>query len=601
MRSKTHRATTGFILHTFLVATILGLALAVGLGGCGKKQEKQKTQLAPKTEEGTAETKPGQLTEIVTVKPEKRRALAIMNFENRSGDHELDWISRGVAEMLIIDLSQHPYLDVISEQRLFSILQEMDKENLRSIDEATATEIALRTDVEVLLMGDFTKIGETIRIDARLIDIFYGNLIKAEKMEGRGLESIFTMVDQLSRAIKEDLNLSMVKTEAGNNIMGLTTSSLDAYEAFIKGLEELHSSRFGEGMAHFEQAVEIDSNFAMAYAVLTNYWHGIGNIPKAKDAAIKAFALLDRLPEPERMAMEIHPHFAMARAVMLTYWHGIGNVSKAKDATRRAMDLLDRLPEPEKKMVLAIDAQFRDDYDEGMRLYNKLLELVPDEKILIIYLGLAQLYFGKGELEESKHIYKKILRLNQNLAAAHYMLGLIHFQQEKVDSTEIELQEALCLSPDITGAHLLLARIYSAQKRFDQAESHLQKAIETDPENPLIHNHLGYLYLNQKKYDQAIVEFKKCVALAPNDPNSYDSLAEGYFRKGDLQKAEREYFQALKLDPDFANSHYMLGRIYQQKGQTQKAIQKLEEYLRLRPEGLSADIARKRLKALRGG
>ncbi|KPL18438.1 MAG: hypothetical protein AMJ92_08055 [candidate division Zixibacteria bacterium SM23_81] len=595
---KKRSVNANFVFSTLSTVGLVSLILLLGFTGCGKKEEKQKAQATIQIESETPEAKPGEITATISVKPDKRRSLAIMYFENRSGDSTLDWMSKGIAEMLITDLSQSHSLDVLSGQELYNILQEMGQDNLPFIIEETAIEVALKAGIETILLGSFTKTGETVRISARLLDGFYSNLIKAETVEGFELESIFTMVDQLSRAIRDDLNLSMAEDEADLDIMDLTTNSIEAYEAFAKGLEELHKRKFKDGMVHFEQAVEIDSNFTFAYAVMASYWHNIGNISRAKDAAIRAIALLDRLPEPERRAAERNSTFALARAVMTIYWHGIGDEPRTRDATSHAMVLLGRLPEPEKLMILAIDAHLRGDYDEGFRLYRSLWELLPEEKRPAYYSGLGQLYFSRGEFEEAKQIYKNMLRFDPILAPAHYMLGLVHHHQGTLDSTEMELQEALRLSPDIIGAHLILAQIYSVQGRVDEAEFHRQQVVKLDPENPQIYSSLGYQYLYQKRYDKAIAAFKQYVTLAPNDPNSHVCLGEGYFREGDSKRAEKECLQAIKLDSSFANPYFTLALIYEQRGQAKKAIESLKKYLRLSPEGLMAKVAQLRLEAL---
>lgn len=536
-----------------LAAALLVLLLVVGLTGCGKKEEKQKTQMITGKKERISQSKPGQLTESVSVGTKKPRSLAVMYFQNLAGDQDMDWISRGIAELLITDLSQSPSLRVLNGQRFFNILREMNSENLRYTDEITAVEVAQRAGSEVILSGSFTKIGEMVSIEAQLLEMATANLIKIEKVQGRGLESIFTMVDQLSRAIRDSLRIPLAEDETDRDIADLTTSSVEAYEAFTKATKKFYRFESIEALAMMERAVEIDSNFAMAYAVIAGYSNSMGDKSWTKTATGKAMAHLDRLPEPERL------------------------------------------------MVLAIDAQLRGDYDEGVRLYNEVLGSTPEEKNPNFYLGLAQLYFSKGELEKAKRIYNQILRWDPHLAVAHYKLGLVHFQQEMVDSTVLELQEAIRLSPDMAGAHLLLAQIYSFQGRIDEAESSIRKAIDAEPENPSIRNLLGYHYLRRRDYDQAIAEFKQSVALAPNDPNSHDSLAEGYFQKGDFARAEKEYLQALKLSPDWANSYYMLGLIYERNGQAQKAIQHLEKFIRLSPEDLRTMDAQKRVERLRQG
>jgi tetratricopeptide (TPR) repeat protein len=547
---RTHCTNTDLFWSALLTAAFLSLILAIALGGCARKEEQQKIQSTPQIQPKTSQTKSVELTESAAMGRGDQRSLAVIDFENQTGDRALDWLSKGIAEMLITDLSQSPDLQVLSGQRLFNILGEMNRESLDPKDLATATEVARRAESEAMVLGSFTKIGKAVRIDLQLLDVATSNLMRTERVEGNDLESIFNMVDQLSKAIKNGLNISQAEDDMDQEIVNLTTSSVEAYKAFTMGLENFYRFKLSEAVVLMERAVQIDPNFALAYAVVASYLNSIGDVRRTTAATNKAMALRDRLPQSQRL------------------------------------------------MVMAIDAQIRGDYDEGDRLYQKLLGSASEEEKPIVHMGLGQLYFAKGQLEGSKRIYKKILQLDPDQAAGHFMLGLIQFQKGIKDSAESELREAVRLSPDIAAAHLLLAQICFVHGQKDEVESHMQSAIDADPENPSIRNFVGYYYLNQGKRDQALAEFKQHVALAPDDPNSHDSLAEAYFRQGNLKGAEKEYLQAIRLDPNFANPRYMLALIYEQKDQPQKAIQQLEEFIRLNPEDIRIKDAQNRIKVL---
>ncbi len=544
-----YRASVAIAFRSWLAILLLSITMAVCLGGCGKKEEAQKGQLTPDLEAGRS----GELSEMVTMKPGEGRSLTVIFFQNRSRDRELNWLSKGVAEMLAISLSQTPSLKVPSTEHVYRALRKLGKEDPLAIDRAAALDIARELKSDVVVTGSFTLEGELVTIEAELLEAFTGKLITAEKVEGAGLKDIFSMVDRLSGSIVEGLNVSPAEVAAVRPLTELSTSSVDALEAFAQGMEQLWGNDLIKAMKHFQRAVETDSTFALAFAIMAIHWHSFGSMDRARPMLEKALSLQDRLPPNERL------------------------------------------------MVLAMDAQLKGKDDVAIMLYEKLLQSTPQVLSAGISLGLAQVYYGGGQYEEAKRIYREILIQNPSDVRAHFMLASVYLVQEMTGEAEAELKEILRLRPDMLFAHIAMGQIHLSRGQYGQAEPYMIRAAQLDPENVRIANSLGYIYLYQEKYDQALETFKRLVTLAPDDPNSYDSLGEGFFRKGDLVKAEREYVHAIKLNPRFASPHYMLGIIYRQKGQTQKASEHLQEFLRLESLGLRADEARKIVKELEQG
>jgi tetratricopeptide (TPR) repeat protein/TolB-like protein len=577
------------LLSSLSSLLLLSFAVLIGCQGCGKKREDQQFQLVNQREKQARET---------TRENFPSTYMAVFLFENRSADSALDWLSTGITELLILDLSRCSEIDVLSRRQLRNILQDMGKEMLPLRDQTAVAEVALRAGADVTVTGSFNKRSEMLYLSAQLRDVFSGYTINIENLQGTGLASVFSLVDQLSRTIQNKLDICSAEQSQGRGIMDATTSSIDAYQAYVEGLNVMEKLGVAQGLIHFERAVELDSSFAMPYAILARYWHDIGDLARAESSALKATTLADRLPEADYKSVATDSNFAIARAMVAMYLHGIGDKSRALDATQKAIALLDKIPESDKSLILAIDAQLKGNYDQGMEYYLGLMKSNAGKSNPFLHMGLARLYFDTRRLEEASDLYRGLLQSDPELAFAHFMMGLIQLRQNQPDSAQIELQETIRLNPKLIGAHLLLAQIYSSQAQVDKAEFQRQQVLQLDPDNPLIYNHLGYQYLAEKNYHQAIAAFKQYVALAPNDPDSHDSLGEGYFLQGDLIKAEEEYLRAIELDPNFANSHYMLARIYEQQGETKKAISHLNTYLKLSPKGLRATIAEKRLDLL---
>ena len=162
-------------------------------------------------------------------------SLAVMYFENRSGLQDLDKI---LVDMLTTNLSRYEGIEVVSSQRLFDILNQMGKQDVDTIDKKTATEVAARAGVRAMLLGSIMKIGDRVIINSHLTDVQSGAIIDSTQAEGSKIDDdIFGMVDKLTAKIGLKMGVAPEEKDQELKITDVTTSSLEAYQYYQKGLE----------------------------------------------------------------------------------------------------------------------------------------------------------------------------------------------------------------------------------------------------------------------------------------------------------------------------------------------------------------------------
>ncbi|MEW5925170.1 MAG: serine/threonine-protein kinase, partial [Candidatus Zixiibacteriota bacterium] len=168
----------------------------------------------------------------------KENAMAILGFQNKTGDAEMDWLQSGLPEILLTDLAQNGAINIISRNRVLDCLGE-------KIDGVNETDIhkdcikaAKSLGAATVLSGSFYKMGEKIRIDARLEDVESGRIILGEKVVG---DDPFALVDSLTQKIAQSLN---VQGALANNrgVAEFTSSSPEAYRYYIQGMEKFSGS-----------------------------------------------------------------------------------------------------------------------------------------------------------------------------------------------------------------------------------------------------------------------------------------------------------------------------------------------------------------------
>ena len=139
--------------------------------------------------------------------------IAVLYFEN-ARDPELAWLCTGLTDMLVTDFSQSPHVEVLSTDRLYQILRDMNQldERINSLDVVQA--VAEKAQAGTVILGSFMKAGESIRINIRIQEAQSGKILNSAKVEGVGESSIFPMVDELTRGSNRT-SISLRQATAG--------------------------------------------------------------------------------------------------------------------------------------------------------------------------------------------------------------------------------------------------------------------------------------------------------------------------------------------------------------------------------------------------
>ena len=122
---------------------------------------------------------------------EGKPSVAVLYFENQTGDTSLDWMRTGLTDMMVTDLSQSSDIEVLGTDRLYQILDELHRADDRVISADLIQQIAQRAKVDRVLVGSYVKAGDTIRINARLQEAATGKIVTSERVEGAGESSLF--------------------------------------------------------------------------------------------------------------------------------------------------------------------------------------------------------------------------------------------------------------------------------------------------------------------------------------------------------------------------------------------------------------------------
>ena len=358
--------------------------------------------------------------------------LAVLYFENKSGDPKLDNWRDGLTELLIEAL-QSRYLRVVSGDQLYTILKRLGLADARKYSSEDIEKIAAQTRATHVLRGSYIKAGESFVITAGLQKPGTGESPTPLRLEARDEKEIIAKVDELARQVKEGLNLtpaqiaSDIEKEAGK----ITTSSPEALKYYIEGRRLQENVENEKSIAYMEKAVTIDPEFAMAYRSMGVAHSMLGHMAEARNYYKKAFDLSDRLPENERLLIE-------------AIWLDVGEENFAK-----AIDVLERLVKIYPGHMLG-HSWLAGNYSSAGN-FDKAIEhseyVVQNEETADQVAGLAQLYMVKGLYQRAEDLCRSFLQDVEDNAYIHVMLGWSYLCRRQFDPAIAEEENAYLLNP----------------------------------------------------------------------------------------------------------------------------------------------------------
>jgi eukaryotic-like serine/threonine-protein kinase len=338
-------------------------------------------------------------------------SLAVLRFENLSGDPSLDWLQTGLADMLITDLSQSTELDVLSTDRLYQVLRDMKRLDERIESLEVVQDLAERGGVKTVLEGSFLKAGESIRINVRIQEAATGRILTSEKVEGVGEESLFDMVDDLSRRVRLKLDaVPAIGDELDRDLRDVTTSSVDAYREYAEGINLQERASYREALPHFEAALKLDPSFTMALAKLSVVQYNLGYDEWAKNAE-RTLLNVDRLTPRERYYVE-----------GLYYMRQERTFDRAIDAYRKAVELYPDHASARNNLALILDQL--EHYEEAAAHYQFLVD--RGARFVATYTNLASTVSLLGDDEKAIVVLENATRKHPDSGYMLFMLGEIH-------------------------------------------------------------------------------------------------------------------------------------------------------------------------------
>jgi serine/threonine protein kinase/predicted Zn-dependent protease len=553
--------------------------------------------------------------DVIPLTPTGKPLLAIMYFDNNTGDEELDNWRKALPDLLITDLSQSKYLSVLSGDRIYSILQQLNLLEARSFSTEDLENVVSKGRATHILHGNYVKFGETLRINTMLHEAGTGKLIASDSVEGTGEESILGMVDELTRRIKKNLELTPqeIAQDVDKEIGEITTSSPEAYKYYSEGRKHHMNGDFKQSIPFMERAIVIDPEFAMAYRSLATSYGNLGNFPERNKYTQKAYDLRDKVTQRERLLIEAH------------YYEDVRQ--EYHEAVKAFEEYLDTYPEDIIWNVsLGVLYEHGGEWEKSLDCYKRSWE--QGDKSYLTMGNLAISFCLNGMYDKARETAKEYLDTAGEDPGVYYYQALCSIIEGKYDQGYAEVEKAVALNPRIfaggvaykaivaylqndfdtaekeskkLNAQGYLEVIYRAQGQFSKAKEQARLGLEFSQQNNAVsaeveyHETLGHLFWMTDNPEQALDEIEKARKIW-EDAYNINRQQEAIFYKGLITAGTGSLAAALtiadELKREIENSIYLknlcyyyhlLGRIEAEKKNYGQAIAHFEKAYSMLP------------------
>jgi tetratricopeptide (TPR) repeat protein len=235
-----------------------------------------------------------------------RDSILIANFENNTGEPSFD---HALLAGLKVQLAQSPFLDIIQDDRVAETLALMGKPRDTELAAPVARDVCQRLGVKAMLDGSIARLGSSYVLTLRATDCLTGASISREQKEATSPERALATLGALASSLRTTLGESLPSIERFDvPIEQATTPSLAALKAYALGVAERRRGRELESVAFFNQALEIDREFALANATLSTVYGNVGEWQRSEEQARRAYEQRQRVSERERLFIEYQYH-----------------------------------------------------------------------------------------------------------------------------------------------------------------------------------------------------------------------------------------------------------------------------------------------------
>ena len=386
---------------------------------------------------------------IATPALTQKDSVVLSSVVNRTGDTMFD---DTLGEALGLQLRQTPFLNVVPEQQVQATLRLMGREPMTPITAEIGREICQRSAARALLGGTIAMLGSSYVLTLNAQDCVNGNIIAEEQAQAPSKETVLQALGTAVSAFRGKLGESLASIQRYDaKIEEATTPSLEALKAYSQGLRTRRTTGDFDSVPFFRRAIELDPQFALAYARLGTVYSNLGQPEESKKMTTKAYELRDRVSEAERYYIEAR------------YYTSQNDLAKALDVYTVWLATF-----PNEYTALtnaALLHKHLGNRTEAIRKLELATKVAPDQPLGFSNLG--QAYFEAGQYAEARKAYESAIQLQDSTMAR---IGLYQIAVLMGDMALAE-QQTLAVAGRRDEVEMVAIRMFAATYRGRMKEA----------------------------------------------------------------------------------------------------------------------------------
>ncbi|MGA9039118.1 MAG: protein kinase [Terriglobales bacterium] len=394
----------------------------------------------------------------------EKDSILLTDFVNTTGDAVFDGT---LNQALAVQLEQSPYLNLVPESRIQESLQFMGRKPDEHITSDVGREICLRDGIKAMMTGSIASLGNHYVITLAATNAQTGDSLGREQVEADSKEQVLKSLDQAASNLRQKMGESLASVQQfATPLEQATTSSLDALKAYSLGFAEHQKTNDTAAIPHLKQAVELDPNFAMAYATLGIAYTNLTKPKEGNEALKKAYDLRDRASQREKFYILGHYYDEVAldpEKAIATYQQWIQTYPRDTSPRDNTALLYGTLGQPGKAVDFA---------SESMRIDPKDAYAIQD---------LAAAYESLNRFDEAKSVCDQAVAQKQDGFVIHLVLSDLAFIRGDQAAYDREMaqsvgtpNEAFMLFWKASGQGTL-GKVKASRESFQKARSEMMQ------------------------------------------------------------------------------------------------------------------------------
>jgi tetratricopeptide (TPR) repeat protein len=352
----------------------------------------------------------------------ERDSILIADFVNTTADPVFDGTLK---KALAVDLGQSPYLNVFPDQKIRQTLQFMGRSPSERITSDIGREICVRDGIKAMLTGNIDSVGGQYAITLEATNVSNGESLGRQQVQAERKEDVLNALHGAASKLRSQLGESLATLQKYDMMLSqATTSSLEALKALSLGDSKHNMGDELAAIPDYQRAIELDPNFAMAYARLGTVYSNLGQTRSSEENRQKAFELRDRASEREKLYIMSH------------YYADSGQLDKGITALELYRQTYPRDSVPYNNLANIYNQLGQ--FDNALENAKRAVELDPD--MLSGYENLSEAYVGLNRTEEARATVNSALQRKVAAFSLYYELASLDWADGKDSDMEKHLE-----------------------------------------------------------------------------------------------------------------------------------------------------------------